>query len=135
MINGFDRFGVYIATSSANVVAGNFIGTDPTGRLDRSIMRAGVYVDNTAPGNRIGGADRAERNLLSGNGNPGDASASPCGAGVHLGSQGNTVIGNDIGILIIGGMGNGVVPHDRLDQRDPRGCGRASWRGLSRTGP
>jgi titin len=93
VINGFDRYGVFATTSDGNVITGNFIGTDPTGTLDRSTMSAGVFVASDAPNTRIGSTDPADRNVLSGNGDPGTRG----GAGATLRSRGNVVAGNYIG--------------------------------------
>jgi titin len=93
VINGFDRYGVDITTSDGNTIAGNYIGTDPTGTLDRSSMSSGVLVAGDAPNTHIGGTHPADRNVLSGNGIPGVRN----GAGVTLNSRGNVVVGNYIG--------------------------------------
>jgi hypothetical protein len=97
-INHFSRFGVYISTSSNNVIAGNFIGTDATGTLDRGNGSDGVFTQSDAPNNRIGGTAPADRNVLSGNGEPDVGS----GAGATLRSAGNVVQGNYIGVTASG---------------------------------
>ena len=104
VINRFDRFGVLVATSAGNAIAGNYIGTDPTGSLDRGNGADAVHVQSTAPNNRIGGTTPAERNVLSGNGEYGARN----GAGVGLGSTGNVVVGNYIGT---DALGTAAVPN------------------------
>jgi hypothetical protein len=107
VINEFDRYGVYAATSNSNTITGNYIGTDPTGTLDRSSMLAGVFINGDAPNTRIGGTTPGDRNVLSGNGIPGISS----GPGVKMFSRGNVVVGNYIGtdatgIHALGDVGN-----------------------------
>ncbi len=66
--------GAGIAVGEANnVVAGNFIGTDPTGTIALPNQSDGIFVANFLEpvGNsntRIGGPNPADRNLISGNG-------------------------------------------------------------------
>lgn len=78
VINRFSQAGISVS-EIGNVVAGNFIGTDPTGTLDRGNGRDGIFVANffqpiAASDNTIGGNTPADRNLISANGNgiPGD---------------------------------------------------------------
>jgi hypothetical protein len=88
------------------VVAGNYIGTDPTGSLARP-NAVGVFIQN-ATNNRIGGTVAADRNVISGN-SPND--------GIQItgaSATGNVVQGNYIGLDASGtvGLGNaaqGVV--------------------------
>jgi hypothetical protein len=67
-------------------VAGNFLGTDPTGRQARPNGWRGVLVYNSATGCTIGGHTPADRNVVSGN-----------SQGVVVASNSNTVVGNYIG--------------------------------------
>jgi parallel beta-helix repeat protein len=75
VINRFDRAHVRIAAgvdNTGNVVAGNFLGTNPAGSAAASPQPGtGLGVLVQSGGNRIGGADRADRNLISGNENDG----------------------------------------------------------------
>jgi hypothetical protein len=96
VINGFDEFGIHVTSSRGNAIAGNYVGTDPTGLVDRSRMTAGVYVESDAPNNFIGGTSPGERNLLSGNGDS-SVSSHRRGSGVTIMSEGNVVAGNYIG--------------------------------------
>jgi Right handed beta helix region len=63
--------GVWIVEGSSNIVAGNYIGTDVTGRNDLGNGEAGVEIQSSdsnrigTDGNRV--ADEDERNLISGN--------------------------------------------------------------------
>jgi CSLREA domain-containing protein len=54
-----------------NVVAGNFIGTDPSGRRGRGNGGRGIECYADCASARIGGPDPADRNLISGNGTTG----------------------------------------------------------------
>lgn len=56
-----------LAANTNNVVAGNFIGTDATGTLDRGNEGSGVQASGQSTGNTIGGSAVADRNLISGN--------------------------------------------------------------------
>ena len=65
-----NRFGEGInihGDSVANRIEGNFIGTDPTGTLDRGNSDDGVNVVVGASENVIGGTTPAARNVISGN--------------------------------------------------------------------
>ena len=67
VINRF-ALGIYMAGgSSANVVEGCFIGTDPTGLIALGNSQAGVTLYQS-DSNRIGGTTPAQRNVISGNG-------------------------------------------------------------------
>ncbi|MEW6157926.1 MAG: right-handed parallel beta-helix repeat-containing protein, partial [Verrucomicrobiota bacterium] len=54
------------AASTANLILGNYIGTDVSGTLDRGNSADGILLNN-APENIIGGADPGSGNLISGN--------------------------------------------------------------------
>jgi CSLREA domain-containing protein len=53
--------------SIANRIEGNFIGTDPTGTLDRGNFGSGVVLGNGSSETVVGGDALAARNVLSGN--------------------------------------------------------------------
>ena len=93
MIKGLviNRFGEGISIDGATVgnrVEGNFIGTDPTGTLDRGNTDDGVNVFDGASENVVGGTTPAARNLISGNG---------CNAVFVKGANNNRIQGNYIG--------------------------------------
>ena len=102
VIDRFDGSGVFAAAGGA-VVEGNFIGTDPSGTVDRGNGNHGVRV--TSPGNLIGGPANAAQNVMSGNE----------GSGVSVegaASTGNVVSNNHIGTCAdagedLGNTGNG----------------------------
>ncbi len=91
-INRFLVEGIKLSSAS-NVIQGNFIGTDTTGRVARKNFGDGILV--TSQGNLIGGTTGAARNVISGNGQ----------AGILLsgsGATGNIIEGNYIGTDIRG---------------------------------
>jgi len=62
--------GLYGAGATDNVVVGNFIGTDAGGNWQTNtdvFYSNGVYLEQGAARNRIGGPAAAERNIISGN--------------------------------------------------------------------
>lgn len=74
-----------------NVVAGNFIGLDPTGTAARPNGWAGVDLFSGATENTIGGTNAASRNVISGNGFQGVALSGE-------GTEHNHIAGNVIGL-------------------------------------
>jgi titin len=95
VISGNMENGVFIygGTTSNNVVEGNFIGTDVTGRTAVANGYSGVAISN-APANIIGGAASGAGNVISGN----DSS------GINLGgnTSGTVIQGNYIGTDLTG---------------------------------
>ena len=90
-----ERFGNngIVVQSNNNLLAGNFIGTDATGLIDRGNTNDGISIEN-ASGNTIGGTTAADANLISGN-----------ALGIRLGGSnaaGNVIIGNSIGADVNG---------------------------------
>jgi len=72
VISGNSSDGIEITGTgaSANLILGNYIGTDSTGTVDRGNSGDGVFVSG-APGNQIGGGGPGEGNLISGNASEG----------------------------------------------------------------
>ena len=73
VVNQFAGAGISVSEVN-NQVVGNFIGTDPTGTLERGNGADGVFVANffqpvNADSNIIGGSTPADRNVISANGN------------------------------------------------------------------
>jgi hypothetical protein len=85
---------IWISGAADNVVAGNFIGTDPTGTRGYPTSD-GVLIWDGAAANRVGGSLPADRNLISGN------RALAVEIGVSAG-DGNVVEGNLIGLAADG---------------------------------
>ncbi len=98
VISGNNRYGVEItnASSTGNLVRGNFIGTNAAGTAAVGNSLSGVVVAN-APSNTIGGTVAEARNVISGNGQ----------RGVYLSAAGTTstlVQGNFIGTDVTGAI-------------------------------
>jgi hypothetical protein len=112
-IQRFPDDGIRLFVNGNNIIEGNFIGTDVTGREDRGNGRYGVGIGNSAS-NIVGGTTQAARNLLSGNDR----------RGVNItgvGSTGNQVLGNLIGTDVTGdsALGNtydGIAVWDGASQ-------------------
>ncbi|MCA9121123.1 MAG: DUF11 domain-containing protein [Planctomycetaceae bacterium] len=64
-INNFAGAGIFLVYSDSNTIAGNFIGTDPTGTIARP-NDLGIKI-LAAHDNMVGGLLPADRNILSGN--------------------------------------------------------------------
>jgi len=88
-------------SASDNVVIGNLIGTDVTGTHVCGNLRFGVFIPDGV-GNRVGGDDPWDRNVISANG----------AAGVYVNGSGNRnlIAGNYVGTDVTGtfGLGNWV---------------------------
>jgi len=94
VVNRFSSHGIY-ATTSANIIEGNRVGTDTTGMLAQANGAAGIRLNGTgATSNTIGGTVVAARNLVSGN--------SASGIVILDGPANNTVVGNHVGINATG---------------------------------
>src|SRR5262249_33370928 len=100
---GSDDGGIDITDlgTTANLIEGNFIGTDASGNFAISNFVAGVNIENSASQNTVGGLSSAARNIISGNGANGMLI-------VSFASQ-NLVEGNYIGTNAAGtgALGNG----------------------------
>jgi hypothetical protein len=80
---------------SANVVQGNYAGTDPTGTEARPNGIEGIWITPGATDNLIGGSSPGEGNVISGN--------DLYGLGIAgTGATGNVVKGNLIGVDVSG---------------------------------
>ncbi|MCS6803726.1 MAG: hypothetical protein NZ823_01110, partial [Blastocatellia bacterium] len=109
ILSGND-FGVYIFghQASGNIVQGNWIGLNVTGRASLPNTFIGLSIDN-APGNLIGGTTPGATNVISGNQE----------TGVFIqgaAATGNQIVGNLIGTDVTGtlalGNGEGVFIRD-----------------------
>ncbi len=90
--------GIHISGSNAhnNTIAGNFIGTDAAGTFGYNgtigePFGYGLNINSGATNTAIGGTARADRNVVSGNGNDGISISNP-------GTTGTRIIGNIIGL-------------------------------------
>ena len=92
VVSGNASIGIQLdgAATSANTLAGNYIGTTATG-TGRLANGTGVRLSNGANGNTIGGPTAAWRNVISGNKGNGIELVNP-------GTKNNTVTNNYIGV-------------------------------------
>jgi len=106
VINGFKGNAILIASDNV-VVEGNFLGTNPSGTAAIGNLLDAINIQPGGANNLIGadlGGEFAARNVISGN----------AGSGMQIvGSSGNTVQGNFIGIAAdgktpLGNAGDGV---------------------------
>lgn len=103
VISGNALRGVYLAGSAsrANVIQGNYIGTNAAGTAALGNGENGIVIQD-GPGNTIGGTSSSARNVIAGNG----------GTGLYItgnGATGNIAQGNYIGTNAAGraALGNG----------------------------
>ena len=111
VINGFSGNGLAISGAGGNVVEGNYIGTNAAGTAAVGNGTAGVLINGSAD-NRIGGRERAQRNIISGNTGKGNDG----GVKIDGGATGNIIQGNFIGSDVtgtvpMGNEGRGVAIH------------------------
>jgi CSLREA domain-containing protein len=88
VINRFGEGIDIVGDTHGNRIEGNFIGTDPTGTIDRGNSDDGVNIANSASENVIGGTTPAARNVISGN---------ACNAVFVSGANNNRIQGNYVG--------------------------------------
>jgi hypothetical protein len=97
IISANENSGIFItgATSTANLVKGNYIGIakNGTSNITGNNQENGVIIGNSAANNTIGGTAPGEGNVISGN------SDAAFGTGVNLfgSATTNTIVGNIIG--------------------------------------
>jgi hypothetical protein len=105
--NGFS--GVNIINSPSNVFHGNRIGTNPAGTvaIPNSGDGAGIVIQLNSPGNTIGGPAAADRNVISGNNQPGVWLLGGGVSGTMV--QGNYVGIDATGMADVGNITNGVL--------------------------
>ena len=97
ILSGNSEYGVILTTNTtANVVLGNYIGTDTSGSHAVPNTIGGVFLAAGATGNLIGGATAGARNVISGNTNGPYYSYGVLLAGSA--TSGNVIEGNYIGL-------------------------------------
>ena len=95
IISGNNQNGISFRGGYANVVSGNYIGTDINGTDDLGNSGHGVNIGYAAQNNIIGGATAGKRNIISGN--------DQNGVLIHgSNTQNNVVSGNYIGTDVSG---------------------------------
>jgi CSLREA domain-containing protein len=119
LISGSGDCGIHIKGAGAvgNVVQGNLIGTDITGKLKLSNFADGVFIDGS-PANIIGGTEKGAGNVISGMGSRflDPLVATSVGHGVSI--RGPTATGNIVQGNLIGSDITGTEPL-RLFVREP----------------
>jgi hypothetical protein len=94
VISSNDAVGIRV-DGSANVIQGNYIGTDATGTMSRPNKMEGIWIAPGAQDNLVGGSNPGEGNVISGN--------SLFGVSVSgRGASGNVIKGNYIGVDVSG---------------------------------
>jgi hypothetical protein len=97
LVSGNGKAGIWIdgEGTSENRVVGNYIGTDVSGNAALANAKCGVFIQNGATNNIVGGHTPGARNLISGNGQ--------AGVGIEdMGTSENQVLGNYIGTNVSG---------------------------------
>jgi hypothetical protein len=94
LISANGEFGIVIVNPQAvdNVITGNYIGVDQTGKHAFGNTYAGIGFFDGPSYNRIGGSSAAERNIISGN----------LDQGLNIGGYGNIITNNYIGTDVTG---------------------------------
>jgi parallel beta-helix repeat protein len=125
VINRFGRYGinVYGSKTAANVIAGNYVGTDVSGSVDLGNAQHGVRFGLGTYGNTVGGDTPADRNVISGNDLAGIEISNARdntvrGNYVGTNANGDASVGNGYGIGITGGAQNNVVGGDTAGERN-----------------
>jgi len=118
VISGNNLAGVFFngATTSGNLIEGNYIGTDITGTNAVPNTLAGVYLPFGTPGNIIGGTVAGARNVISGNyygvylANPATSGNVIEGNYIGISPDGKKVVGSGFaGVIIFAGATNNTV--------------------------
>jgi hypothetical protein len=90
---------IHMVGASANLVEGNYIGTDVTGTVGFSNVADGVRIDS-AVGNTVGGTTAEERNIIASSGSDGVEIRCPAPCAPQI--TGDTIEGNYIGTNVSG---------------------------------
>ncbi|MGH8248367.1 MAG: hypothetical protein ACREUU_18265, partial [Gammaproteobacteria bacterium] len=123
IISGNERHGINVGGDD-HVIAGNYIGPDITGTLDRGNSMNGINLFGTGSGdgterNIIGGTTAVERNVISGNNGNGiyltsgtGCTPDPCQGPARNMVQGNYIGTNAAGDGYLGNTGHGIELDD-----------------------
>lgn len=109
--NTDDGIAIFGASSTGNVVQGNYIGTDITGLIDLGNGADGIDINTSASANTIGGSAAGAGNVISGNTLNGIRIATSSsnviqGNYIGVGSDGVTAVGNTNDGVGISGTSN-----------------------------
>ena len=107
VVSGNNIDGIWVSGATANLIQGNYIGTDATGMFAIPNAEDGIWLDGGS-GNTVGGTVTAARNVIAGNG--------WSGVGLSGGGSGHLIQGNWIGLnasgAALGNLRNGVQISD-----------------------
>jgi Periplasmic copper-binding protein (NosD) len=116
VISGNAKQGVAIQAAAANLVQGNYVGTDPTGASAVPNGKDGISIFSAATGNLVGGTTLAARNVISGNtargvtiGGDGTTGNLVQGNFVGTNAAGTAALANDTGIAVQRGASQNTV--------------------------
>ena len=101
---------IRVISSSDNVIAGNFLGTDVTGTLALG-NNVGVRIgggSSAADNNRVGGTAAADRNIISGNADDGIQIEGGTGTASNNVIQGNYIGLDATGTVVLGNSSQGI---------------------------
>lgn len=105
-------------SARTNHIQGNYIGVDPTGILPRGNTREGIFLDEYAEANVIGGDRNSAGNVIAYNGGNGISVAGPINRIarnlVGIGADAVTPLGNQRHGALITGDGTIVGPSNRF---------------------
>jgi titin len=118
VVNGFAGAGIKVEGGGNNVIAGNYLGTDPAGTAavpaDPNTSNVGLLIRSAD--NVVGGATAADRNLISGHNSWGVHLSGPAATGnrvrgnyIGTDATGTARLGNDGGVVLDGGAGADVI--------------------------
>lgn len=120
-INRFQGDGIHIESGGGNIIEGNFIGTDLTGRLPLGNAGVGVTVFQSS-NNRIGGTNAGVRNVISANSLTGIYIAGGSSTGNQV--EGNWIGTDELGQTDLGNKLDGVylynAPGNTVGGNDPK---------------
>ena len=114
VISDSSAYGVHIFQPGTmdNVVRGNFIGTDLTGKAGVPNVQAGVKIENSAIDNVIGGTGPGDGNVIAFNGGDGveiNGSLAPSATGNSI--RGNSIHSNSgLGVNLVSGGNTELLP-------------------------
>ena len=116
--------GIYVDASTNVTIAGNYIGVDSTGNVDRGNATDGIFVTSSVDTITIGGSAADTGNVVSGNADTGieiDGADNVTISGniVGLGADGTTIIANDgHGIMAYGTVTNITIGGNTAAERN-----------------
>ncbi|MEW5944641.1 MAG: S8 family serine peptidase [bacterium] len=127
VVSGNNKSGVYItgAGADSNVIKGNYIGTNPAGAAALGNTEHGVFIDQGAKYNTIGGAGATDGNVISGNAARGIRFSlagtewnTAIGNYIGTNAAGTAAIANNIGIELSWGTQNNTIGGDTAQERN-----------------